>query len=435
MIRFWLSFFILTTTLATVSAQPYAPLAPLPEQGYRHTDYIYQDNIATVQLRRDGLEISYPMLDLGGMGRLLLTFDDLDGDVKNYFYTIVHCDATWEPSRLTELDYIDGFAEGDITDYDFSFNTETAYTHYRLMIPNQNLRLKVSGNYVLRVFHREEGEERTVLTRRFMVVEPVVSIAANFARTQKVSQSRTHHEIDFVVEHKGFEIPSPRRDIVAHVLQNGRWDNAILNLKPMFVRNERLEFDFAGKIVFPAGKEYRYLDLRSLRFRTDKVESLGETEDGFLTADLKCEGSREDRPFFQEEDLNGMYFIENFHENNDVLQSDYADVTFCYAKRYPYEQQDLYLYGAFTDWKINEDFRLRYNPAKRAYYTTALLKQGFYNYMYALVPRGGITPTFAETEGSWFETENDYTILVYYRPFGERYDRLISATTINSADF
>ena len=392
-------------------------------------DAINVDYIKSVKFYIEGLFLSVPILELGSNSQLILEFDDLDGDAKDYFYSITHCDKNWIPSDLSSLEYIEGFAEERLNEFDFSFKTLGNYTHYVLAIPNREMSWKLSGNYLLQIHDRDQ-DMLTVLTRRFMVVESTVGIQPRMVVPNVVSKSRTHQEIDFNVDLKQTNIRNPRIEVFATVLQNGRWDNAIMDIPPMFTRPDQLIFDHQDKIVFAAGKEFRFLDLRSLRFRNDKISTI-ERDLNTHRVVLFKESKRFNQVFFTYDDLNGKFIIESNDQRNGDLTGNYADVLFALDAPAELPDQDIYLFGALTDWRILPEFQMVYNNAVNAYVGTAKLKQGYYDYCYVNVPKNTDPPVpeFTEIEGNSFETQNNYTILIYYRPFGERYDRLIGAAT------
>ena len=397
----------------------------------KNYDYVYVDNIKSVRFHLDGLSLTYPIVDLGSSTPLVLSFDDLDGDVKDYSYRLIHCDRDWQPSQLNTMEYLDGFTEELIDNFQYSFKTVQLFTHYRLFLPNNDMRWTISGNYLL-VVYEDEGDKIPVITRRFMVVDPKVQIQPRLVRPSQVSKSRTHQEIDFSVDHQRLDIRSPQIEIRAAVLQNGRWDNAVTDLKPFFTRTNELIFDYQDKIVFPAGREFRYLDLRSLRFRSENVSAIESYRDGYEVILYKDE-KRTNQSFFTREDINGKFVIESYDQRDFDLSGDYADVLFTL-----YSPADLggdvYLMGAISDWLPKEEFKMVYNPAINGYIVKVLLKQGYYEYAYGVMPdvEGVRTLDLTETEGNSHETQNDYTIIVYYRPFGSRYDQIIGAVTFDT---
>ncbi len=378
----------------------------------------------------DELQLGYPIISLSNADKLVLTFDDLDADVKDYSYTLVHCNADWKVSNLSSLEYIDGFEVEDILDYEYSFNTLVNYTHYRLELPNENMSITKSGNYLLKVFE-DDDQENLVLTRRFMVVEPKVSVQYEIKRPTVMSKVRTHQEIDFAVDHPGFEIRNPREEVKVVMMQNGRWDTAIEDVKPLFVKGTRLIYDYQDKFVFPAGKEFRVVDLRSTRYRTERIKQLESDMDMYYMY-VFTDKKRNRLPYLFEKDINGKFVIENQHESNNDLESDYITTFFTLQDDQPFEKGSLYLFGELTDWQIKDEYEFVYIKEENGYALKSLLKQGYYNYAYAFVADDKTTPDMEPIEGNWFETENDYQVLVYYRPFGERYDRLIGAITFSS---
>jgi len=399
-------------------------------------DYVYLPNIRSVKFHLEGLFLSYPVVDLNSDTPLVLSFDDTDGDVKDYTYDIVHCDADWQPSQLSEMEYLQGFSGERIDQYDFSFKTISEYTHYELRLPNNQVSWTKSGNYLLLIYE-DEGQRRPAIVRRFMVVEPYVRIEPQLVRPAQVSKLKTHHEIDFEIAYEELDIRNPRTEVSAAVLQNGRWDNAITGIKPQFTRIRSLIFDYQDKIVFPAGKEFRFVDLRSLRSRGENVSTISFDESSGFSAVLYKDRKRFNQPFTSRRDLNGGFVINNLDDIKPQLSANYVETLFTLYSPSPYYDYDVYLFGAFTDWRIQEDYRLEYSDRVKGYVGQVPLKQGRYDYVYAVVPRNQkrdqrISPDIAEVEGNWHQTENNYTILIYYRPFGGRYDRLIGARTFNT---
>ena len=398
----------------------------------RNHDFVYLDDINTVNFYPLNAPLGYPIIGLNDGSRLELTFDDLTEDVRDYQYEIIHCNADWQPSELSEMDYLDGFNMEVITEYEFSFNTLTNYINYRLVFPNQNAKVTKSGNYLMHIF--EDGDrELPILTRRFQVAERNMQIVSNIARTGAVSKSRTHQEIDFIINHKGINISNPHNDVKVIITQNGRWDNAITDLQPLFIREEQLVYDFQDKIVFPAGKEFRNFNTQSLEYRTERVVRIIEDKVDKYHVELFPEKPRTSKNYSFFNDLNGKYVIENDDDNgNPHIRADYAWVHFSLAKPLPFDDAEVYLFGKMTDWSIQDQFKLEYVEDLKMYRAKVFLKQGYYDYQYAFVKGAGSKPKLEEIEGNWHETENDYHIFVYYRPIGGRYDRLAAFSLLNS---
>ncbi len=439
-------------------------------------DHIYKKYIKTVEFKLENNPLSYPIIPLDSGVKLNLSFDDMEGDFKDYYYTIVHCNADWTPSDLTKLDYIDGFEEGDITEYDYSFNTLTDFTNYTLSLPNDDMRFILSGNYVLQVF-LEEDEREPVLTRRFVVTETLLTTRAEIRRASKVTKLGEAHEIDFVVDDPSNRFRRYSNTIQANIIQNGRWDNAIIGLKPLFVRDKMYDFDYTDKIVFEAGKEFRFIDIRKLNRGIPRIIQLEDSQEGYDVYIDTDECREYDLHFFQY-DINGGFIIANridvdlsttssmidararqgrstnFNElfadsiriesyrqavyeaarnkEGDILESDYANVHFSLKSVMPFREEEVYLFGKMTDWKLDKQFKMKYNAETGVYQLVVPLKQGYYNYQYIVHNTKNKKISLDTTEGNNEDTENDYTILVYYRPFGQSYDSIISYETINS---
>jgi hypothetical protein len=397
----------------------------------QNTDRILDDQVRSVKLSVMGAPLSMPIVDIRAPGGVLnLEFDHLGDELRDYAYTILHCNRDWSFSELDQLEYIDGFTEDRITNIEPSFNTITQYTHYTLRLPNQNVRWSKSGNYLLRITDKED--DRVVLERRFMVVEPQWRIEANLTRTVMVEKSNTHHEIDFKVVTKNARISNAQNDVSAMVLQNGRWDNAIGPLKPYIERADGISFDYQDVVIFPAGKEFRFFDIRTFDFRGDRVKTISDRGD-FIEVTLRTDETRFARPVDFRPDANGRFVIENNNANQTLLQCDYGKVLFSIAQNMPIDEADVYIFGELTDWQLKPEFRMEYSHEARAYYCETVLKQGYYNYQYVVLDHRTGAPDPDGLEGNWYETGNLYTLLVWYHPFGSRYDRLMGAVTLNSA--
>lgn len=399
-------------------------------EGLEYDDIVYDDQIHAVKFHLSGLPLTQPMLDLGSRTTFSLSFDDLNEQVRDMYYTIIHCDANWAPSDLTTMEYLEGFDEEQMETYDFSVNTLTEFTNYQLRIPNERCSWTKSGNYIL-VIYENDGDKIPLITRRFMVVDPSVRITPDMVRPANVQKIKTHQEIDFTVTYETINVNSPKKEIKATILQNGRWDNAVTELPPQFIFRDRVVYDYQDEITFPAGKEFRYIDLRSFRFRGEGIAAIEEYQDIYEIT-LIPEPARTFRPYLFARDINGNFTVGSIDEDYDALKSDYGLVLFSIEKNVPFYDADVYLFGKMTDWRIQDKFKMGYSEKLELYAVDVLLKQGYYNYNYAIVPKGTNQVDLSELEGDWFETENDYTILVYYRPFGTRYDQLVGAITIKS---
>lgn len=422
------------------------------QDDFEYINKTYLENIKTVRFHVDGFPSSYPVIELNGGAQLRISFDDLNDDIRRYSYRLIHCDSNWEPSSLSVLEYIDGLPQDNIREFDFSFRTISTYVHYTLAFPHRDMQITKSGNYLLLITDTED-DEVPAITRRFMVSENITSVSATVTRAMEVRKVPTHQEVDFTVNTRRLQLRNPQQEIKATVLQNGRWDNAVTNIPPLLIRGEQVSFDHQGLVSFAGGNEFRNLDIRSIAAPRSAVTSITNEGDHYAMV-LAPEGLRNQDIYLNYFDLNGDfinfrddrpilnlgddYFQQNFDRLNLEYTGEYIATTFVLQVQPPI-QSEIYLFGAFTEFQKKPAFRMVYNELIGAYVARAHLKQGFYNYYYVTdtdsFGRSGDKPQEAilsETEGNFTETENDYQILVYYRPIGGRYDQLVGSRLINS---
>lgn len=394
-------------------------------------NHVYMNNIKTVKLSRTGDPLSLPILILNSGDQLELTFDDLDNDVKNYFYTIQHCNADWTKSSYNTFDYMRGFSESRIQDSKFSRLTLQRYTHYTLQLPNNNCRPVKSGNYILKVYLNSDTSQ-VAFTRRFMVLESKAGLNGFISQPINPKFFKTHQKVNFSLNTKGLNVNNPFMQVKVVVMQNQRWDNAITGVKPMFIKGDVLEYNAENDLLFPAGKEWRWIDLRSFRLQTERVGKTDYRKDGtdvFALPDFERGNGR----YSYIKDINGMFIPSMLDDYDQNIEGDYAKVHFVYPSKEPYAGYDLYLFGELTSYECNEGNRLKYNGPLQAYEGELFLKQGFYNYVYGLIDRTTNSPMSTEfTEGNWWETENNYAVLVYFRTIGGRADELVGVLNLNS---
>lgn len=390
---------------------------------------IYSSTIKTVQLFPSGYELAMPIIQLNSTEKLDLHFDDLSTKPKTYYYTVIQCNADWQPSSLNIMEYIDGFTESTINDYQFSNGTKISYVHYKLQFPNFDMKVEKSGNYALIVY--ETNKDNPTFVRRFMISEPKVVVDAGVAYPRSMYNRDKYQEVVFKVNHKGFPIDNAQMEISATVLQNYRWDNAKTNIKPLLVGNNELNFDFNDVLTYPTGREFRQFDIRSIRFRGENIKAFNitTTENNFyLRYDIPQQTSK--YQFYK--DLNGLFYNESFENPSYFNGADYCNVYFNLAYPSPLQNGNFYVVGAFNDYVCDDNSKMYYNLETQSYLATIQLKQGLYNYSYIFKDESSKIKDQSMTEGFYVDTENDYTILIYYTPFGERYDRLIAVKHINS---
>jgi Domain of unknown function (DUF5103) len=394
----------------------------------QNIDTIFYETIRSVEFRSNGdfRAGNLPVTPLRN-GSLTLSFDDLNASFSNFSYTVEQCDRDWKPTRLEKIEYLDGLNEDRILDFKNAQATNTPYVNYQLTIPNATIRWNKSGNYLLKVYE-DDGDKTPVLTRRFIVFEPVLLPAVEF-QIPVGYKFNSSHELDIKLESKNFRISNPTNELRATILQNGRWETAKSNVKPSFVVGDQINFDYQDSLIWSAGKEWRYVDIRSTRFRSERVNTIvnGEKTWEFM---MRPDFDRSREPYLIYPDLNGGFFIEtqdlrNQGGGNSRIQADYVNLFPALKLKEPLEDADIYMYGQMSDWKIDERFKLDYDEQRKEYFGEVLLKQGFYNYSYVVVPKKTGKPDYAQLEGDWYEAENEYHVIIYYRPFGARYDRII----------
>ena len=395
------------------------------------SNHIYNEKIKTVQLYKEGWNLSYPLISLNSEEKLNLHFDLLDDHAETYYYTFIHCDKDWNRSDISINDYLDGYPDNPIEDYEPSFNTTVSYYHYKLAFPNDRVNLLLSGNYVIVVypFNKPEGP---VITQRFVVKENAVKIEVSAHRPQMTQENNTYQQVDFTVNYSGLNIDDPYRNIYASILQNGRWENAKTNLKPDFYGNNELKYNsLSDKNIFPGGNEFRYFDIKSLRYQTENVKNV-EFNSPYYNVFLSPSESREFKPYFYWRDFNGKYYIAIQEGQKYDIEADYVYVYFTLSSRQQIAGGSVYVSGNLNNWELNKNNLMTYNPERGEYECSMLLKQGWYNYEYVFMKEGSSDGLATLFEGNHYETENDYVVLIYYRNPRERYDRVIGSIIVNT---
>jgi hypothetical protein len=447
---------------------------------FKYKDYSYSDQIKSIRFNLQNKPISLPIIPLRSNQKLQLSFDDLAGGFSDLAYRIIHCTKDWKPTDLIDIEYIEGFNDELIELYFDSKTQYVDYTHYSLELPNEDLAWTKSGNYLLVVYDVLSNE--ALLTRRFVVYENKVDIWYRFVRPQLVSKIKEDHAIEIKIENETFPISRPNSEVFATVIQNGVWSNAIQNLQPKFTNGNYIFFTDFNKISFPALKEFRSFDTRSLDITGLNTHSMDITEDGIFVL-LEMDDNRNDRNYLFNNDANGQFFIDRYNDIRTLplqaqnrsnlaeifnvqsrdqgqsgfygsdfinLQSEfinynsavppnyafdiaeYTEVIFTLDLKYE-KDHDIFLLGAFNDYQPYREFKMEYDPDRQIYIGSSFFKQGYYNYMYGIFEDEKIN--FVEYEGSYFETENNYTTLIYFSEFGSLYDRVIGHSSFNANSF
>ncbi|MGB0430526.1 MAG: DUF5103 domain-containing protein [Bacteroidia bacterium] len=392
-----------------------------------YSNFIHKNNIRSVQFKGLDDKQVYPVLQLGTNQKLALDFDDLDGELKDYQYTIVHCDYDWTESNLMQNEYIDGVFYEYIMDNETSFNSYVSYTHYHVEFPNSNLKPKISGNYVLKVYGNGD-EEDLVLTLRFFVYQTSVSIRTQIQRPTYTRYYDSHQELDVWVSTGSLRPINVNEDFKILYMQNGRWDNAKYNLKPRWFNDGVLDYNYETENVFKAGNEFRFFDTRNVRFGGQQIKRVYQDSFGIYNAELYAEKDRSIENYLFYRDFNGYPVIDAEGADGNV-EGDYIWVHVKALASTPIDG-GVYLLGAFTNWQLNKRYKLTYNKKRLTYEGKFLLKQGYYNYLFANEKNG--KPNTIDLEGSFYQTENDYQVFFYMYSVDLNCDLLMGYTKVNS---
>lgn len=400
-------------------------------QVYVQPDYVNVPYIRFPEIYIDGAVQTMPIIELHSNQRLRISFDDLNQGTERYSYQVLHCNYDWIPSDLVFMQYINGFETYEIFDYKFSTNTTQPYTRYWFYFPNEFMRPTIPGNYIMRVFKTDNPDE-TVFTRRFMVVEQRVGIDAKVRYASDVQKRNTHQEVYFTLNTGGLTIQDAYNDLKVVIMQNNRWDNIKYNIPPQYMSPGKYVYNYAnGETTFPAGNQYRFLDLKTLMLIVEPISKIL-IDNGKYHILLRPDIIKTYRNFQMLPDINGRYVIYNQDTYGTSIDPDYAYVYFSLPADFPFEEGDVYLTGGFTMGQLFEPYKMQYNEKYRMYELVTQLKQGYYNYMYVVKNKKTGESITSLTEGDFAETENDYTIFVYIRQPGDMTHKLYGVAHINS---
>lgn len=389
---------------------------------------IFAPNIKTLIANIEGEKYSLPHLALNGRQVLTVRFDEMSHESKAFSYRVIHCNADWTPSDLSSTEYIEGYTHADITSYERSMNTAYLYTHYQFQLPTSDMRFRLSGNYVVLIYPDNRRDE-PVAQLCFSVYDPKVGIEATVRPNTDLEINGRYQQLDFTIQLGGYYVREPLNEIKVVVRQNNRTDNEVSDIQPTAFSANQLTYTTNRALIFEGGSEFRSFDLSSVYAAGRGVEEITLTNQQFeawLQTDKLRKGAYE-----FDFDVNGRFLIhhqEAFYDAN--TEADYLPVHFRLAAPQPFFDGLLYLGGGFNFNLTEQSNRMDYNNTNNYYEKTVLLKQGGYNYQYRFVPKGQTRATVSRTEGSYWQTRNEYTIYVYHRPWGERYDQLVGIKTI-----
>lgn len=383
------------------------------------------DYIKSVIFKANITNAYTPIIKFGE--ELTLIFDDLNADERNYYYKVDHCNIDWTSSNLSTIEFINGFPEDKIRDYQNSFNTYIPYTNYQLKLPNQNTKFKLSGNYIISIFN---DNDEVVLKRRFIIYEPKVTVAVTVHKSRDISKIDTHQTVQFTINSSNLRINNPSQEVMPVILQNNNWQTAIFGLKPQFYRGNQLLYQYANETTYWAGNEFWKFDTKEIRsgnIDIGRVELGQDTYNSYLYTVEERIG----QPYTLFPDINGNFLIRTLNGELNNVEADYSWVHFSLSCLEDLRGKSVFVSGNFNNWALNDSNKLQYNKNTGLFEVTILMKQGFYNYQFVTIDEKGNFSNH-DIDGSHYQTENDYTVLVYYRPFGARFTKVIGIGNANS---
>jgi len=384
---------------------------------------ILDKNIASLQVVANNDWLSLPIITLNSNDFVNISFDDLTHEYHRYCYKIEHCEADWQTSSaLFESDYIDGFASGNtIDDVQESTNTVQLYTHYNISFPNSKCRPKISGNYRVTIY--DENDEKHVVCRAyFMIVEPSMAVHLNVTTNTDIDINGKHQQVEMAVDYGNNIVSNPQTQIKTVVMQNSRWDNAVINAHPQYIKANGLQWIHCKDFIFDGGNEYRKFETLDVTHTTMGLESInwdGHNYHAWIWTD-------EPRPsYIYDKDANGAFLIRNSDNIDNDVNSDYIITHF--RLKTPQIPYPIYINGFFTNDRFLPQYEMKWNEKNQQYEGELLLKQGYYSYQYLMMkPEGKLKPV--PSEGNFYQTENTYQALIYFKANGNRTDRLVGYT-------
>ncbi|EPH19167.1 MULTISPECIES: type IX secretion system plug protein [Prevotellaceae] len=388
---------------------------------------IYNSRIASLQVMVGNNWLVPPITNLNDLAKtpINISFDDMTHEYHRYTYSIEHCEADWKTSEnLFASDYIEGFSEGNTIDnIAQSVNTNQLYTHYSLSIPNERCAIRMSGNYRLTVYD-DNNHQEPVLSACFWIVEPIAGISLSVSTNTDIDINNSHQQVSMNLNYGPLNVTDPQNQIQTVVMQNGRWDNAVINSKPQYITNDGLRWSHNRDLIFAGGNEYRKFETLDVNHPTMGIETIdwdGSNYHAYVWTD-------EPRlSYIYDEDANGAFCIRNSDNVENNTASDYLIVHF--RLKTPHQTGDIYLNGAWTNDRFLPQYKMQYNDTQGCYEAAVKLKQGYYSYQYLLMkPDHTLVPV--PSEGNFYQTENRYQALVYFKGIGERTDRLVGYNSI-----
>jgi len=389
---------------------------------------IFNPQLKTLQIAMQGEKMGLPIIELNNENSLHISFDEMSHEAHSYSYKVMHCNADWTLSNLNSNEYLSGFTTGNITDFNLSTTTTFLYTHYQITLPNDNMGFKISGNYVL-IIYEDNEVEKPLAQACFSILEPRVGISATIRGNTDTELNERLQQLDFEVNLNGYSVRDAASEFKVVIRQNNRLDNQVTNIKPTFLSNSTLSYINNKSLIFDGGYEYHRFDISSVYAAGEGVETIryNKTRYEALLYPTKIQTSK---TYMQEMDVNGKYVVNLQNAQEDNIEADYIVVNFNLAAKQPFFDGQIYLGGEFNFNLMNDVSRMKYDMEKSAYVQSVLLKQGGYNYQYWFLPKGEQKATAEKVEGSYWQTRNEYTIYVYHKAWGERYDKFVGVEIV-----
>ncbi len=385
------------------------------------------DYIKTINFKGNTAQTQLPILKLGDA--LTLEFDVLNGNEDDYYYKIEHFNYDWTPSVLVKSEYMNGFDNQRIRNYENSYNTYQIYSHYNLTIPNaQTKGLKVSGNYMIFVYN---DYNELVFSRKFMVYEDTASVGVTLKRSRTLEFIEQMQRVEVNITPKDFSFSNPKENVRLLLIQNNNLNTAVQAPEPQYTVGNQLIYKYDAKTSFWAGNEYLFFENKDIRAATNAIQfiELKNLYHNYLYTNVE----RASKPYTYNPDINGNYAITAINTDNTAIEADYAWVHFSLKAEDHLINKNVYVYGNFNNYQLNASNKMEYDEANNVFRKAILLKQGFYNYKYVTLTNNGYLDEGA-ISGNFYQTENNYKALVYYRTLGGRYDKLVGfgeGTSIN----
>lgn len=383
--------------------------------------------IKTVSFVQNG-QNAVPLFLLGDTFQL--QFDDLHGTEDNYYYKITHCDYDWKPSQLSVNEYLGGFDEQRIQEYSNSFNALQIYSHYKLTFPNKLTQLKVSGNYIISILN--ENRE-VVFSRKVIIYEDLVAVPMQVKRARTNTNLLYKHNLDFAVKSNAITFQSPLTNVKVLLMQNGRFDNSISNIKPMYTMGNDLIYKYDTETQFWAGNEYLFFENKNIRAATNSIAHV-DSNSGLYSCYLYTNNARASQQYTYWPDINGNFLITNLNAENSEIEADYAWIYFSLSAPAYYLDRNIYVTGMFNNYALTDENKMDYNEKKGIYEKAMMIKQGFTNYSYSIGDGKGKIDAENAIDGNFWQTENNYHAIIYYRENNQRYDRVIGKGIATSTE-